>query len=219
VTADVPEPTLLSTFLGRLASQAGREFERVLAVEITAAGNPQVYHEASRWIAHADPARAIRTTDVWKHHFAHWANHVQAQGHDAAAMAFQSLAESFIAQRRQTLHAEREALQRWLEQRALDLTGNAAPVPQQRDLFEQRPQTDLSVQTASPWAALVDASERLAGFATDVSRPAARRSEADGVLRIHRQRLRDIEGRLAFGASEVMPLGVLMLVPENRHGA
>jgi hypothetical protein len=219
VAADVPEPTLLSTFLGRLASQAGREFERVLAVEMTATGKPQVYHEASRWIAHADPARAIRTTYVWQHHFAPWASHVQAQVHEAAATAFQSLAGSFTTQRQQTLHAERESLQRWLEQRARDLTGSATPVSQQPDLFEQLSQADLSTQTSSSWATLADVAERLAGFATDVSQPSARRSEADGVLRIHRQRLGDIEGRLTFGAPEVMPLGVLMLVPENRHGA
>jgi hypothetical protein len=215
----VSEPTLLATFLGRLASQAGREFERVLAVEITAAGKPQAYHEASRWIAHADPARAIRTTDVWKQHFAHWASHMQAQVHEAAATAFQTLAGSFITQRQQTLHAERESLQRWLEQRVRDLTGNVTPISQQPDLFEQVSQADISPQTSPSWATLADAAERLSGFATDASQPSARRSEADGVLRIYRQRLENIAGRLAFGAPEVMPLGILMLVPENRHGA
>ena len=218
VATDVPEPTLFYTFLGRVASQAGREYERVLAVEITAAGKLQVYHEASLWISHADPARAIRTTDMWKHHFAHWANQVQAQVHTAAATAFQSLAESFIAQRRQALHAEREALRQWLEQRAHDLTGSVIPVSQQRDLFEPLSQAYISPQTSS-WVTLADATERLAGFATDASQPSARRSEADGVLRIYRQRLRDIEVRLAFGAPEMMSLGVLMLVPENRYGA
>ena len=46
-----------------------------------------------------------------------------------------------------------------------------------------------------------------------------RRSEADGVLRLHRQRLQALEARLALGAPAVLALGVLMLVPEEAHHA
>jgi hypothetical protein len=61
VAADIAQPMLLYTFLGRVSSQAGREFERVLAVEITVDGEPRFYHKTENWLLLADPARAIRT--------------------------------------------------------------------------------------------------------------------------------------------------------------
>jgi hypothetical protein len=60
--------------------------------------------------------------------------------------------------------------------------------------------------------------ERLAAFAMDTSQSPARRSEADGVLRIHRQRQKELLNRLAFGTPEIVPLGVLMMIPESHHG-
>ena len=64
------------------------------------------------------------------------------------------------------------------------------------------------------WANIADPAERLAAYASDRGQHPARRSEADGVLRLHRQRLQALEARLALGAPEIVPLGVLMLVPE-----
>ena len=61
--------------------------------------------------------------------------------------------------------------------------------------------------------------ERLSAFASDSVQHPARRSEADGVLRIHEQRIKDLDARLALNEPEMVPLGVLMLVPEGTNGA
>jgi hypothetical protein len=207
VTADVPQPMLLYTFLGRVSSQAGREFERVLTVEVPAQGEPRAYDEASAWLPLADPTRAIRTAGVWEQYFAHWAGNAHTHARDAAAMRLNTLAAAFIEAKRQALAAEREALQQWFTHRVHDLTEDVAPAFRQRELCD--------TEAASPaWAHLTDAAERLAAFATDASQSPARRSEADGVLRIHRQRQMELEARFALGEPEIVPLGVLMIVPE-----
>ena len=220
VVADVSQPTLLYTFLGRVSSQVGREFERVLAVEAPAEGAPQFYDEARSWLACADPTRAIRATGVWEQHFAPWAAKAHTHARDTAGTGFTRLAASFIAERRRTLEAEREALYQWLEQRVHDLTGDVLPAPEQRELFDRKPATEPSTAViAPPWVHLTNPAARLAAFATDTSLSPARRSEADGVLRIHRQRQEELDARLALGEPEIIPLGVLMMVPEHSHGA
>jgi hypothetical protein len=65
----------------------------------------------------------------------------------------------------------------------------------------------------SGWAALDDPALRLAGFAVDVAQPARARGEADGVLRIYRQRLAALDERAALRPPEVVELGALMVVP------
>jgi hypothetical protein len=89
-------------------------------------------------------------------------------------------------------------------------------LPPQRELFDPRPVAETPAGSPVPdWAFLTDPVARLAAFAADPSQPPARRSEADGVLRIQRQRLESLEARLTLSAPEVVPLGVLMLVPQD----
>jgi hypothetical protein len=71
-----------------------------------------------------------------------------------------------------------------------------------------------SSETAS-WQTLSDPAQRLAAFYHDGSQHPARRAEADGVLRLYRQRREDLEARLALGEPEVIPLGLLMLIPDT----
>jgi superfamily II DNA or RNA helicase len=220
VMADVSQPVLLYTFVGRVMSQAGREFERVIAVEVPAEGTPRAYDAASTWLPFADPTRAIRTAGVWEQHFAPWAGNAHTHAHDVAETGFSTLAADFTAAKRQALEAEREALQQWFEHRVHDLTGDVTPAFRQRELFDPDVSPDTATEAAFPaWAHLTDPAARLATFATDTNQSPARRSEADGVLRIQRQRQRELEARLALGEPEIVPLGVLMMVPENRHGA
>lgn len=60
---------------------------------------------------------------------------------------------------------------------------------------------------------------KLAAFGSDSSQPPAKRSEADGVLRIYEKRKRLLEALLDLGNPEIVPLGVLMLIPEVNHAA
>lgn len=213
VTAGVPTPRLLFTFLGRLASSHGRELERVLAVEIADGESPAVHATPDRWSRLADPTRAIRTGDVWQRHFqGSWAP-ATIEARDAAARAFTPLAEAFARDHRVAIDDERQRHVEWLRERAVDLTGGqSASAAQQTGLFDA---TTPPVMSEAAWAAITDPVERLAAFASDKRQPPARRSEADGVLRIHRQRLADLDARLALNPPEILALGALMLVPDG----
>jgi hypothetical protein len=87
--------------------------------------------------------------------------------------------------------------------------------PVQTELFDPLVQEGPPMMEQPIWATLTDPVEQLAAFAADPTQPVRTRSEADGVLRIHRQRLSALEARLALGTPEVQPLGVLMLIPEG----
>ena len=118
VAADVAEPALLYTFLGRVASGAGREFERVLAVRVGRDVEPAFYAEAEDWLPLADPARAVRTAGLWERHFAPWAPSAAEQARTTASQGFAARAEAFAAQFRRGLGAELAAVDRWLAGRA-----------------------------------------------------------------------------------------------------
>ena len=60
--------------------------------------------------------------------------------------------------------------------------------------------------------------DRLASYATDGTNPSAARREADGVLRLFRQRRQDFGARMEARVLDPIPLGLLMLVPAARGG-
>ena len=218
VAADVAEPALLYTFLGRVASGAGREFERVLAVRVGRDGEPAFYAEAEDWLPLADPARALRTAGLWERHFAPWAPSAAERARTTASMGFAARAAAFAAQFRRGLEAELAAVDRWLAARADEIAPQGGPTPAaaQPGLFELPATATGDDGSGRPaWADIADPVERLAAYASDRGQHPARRAGADGVLRLHRQRLQALEARLALGVPEIVPLGVLMLAPEE----
>ena len=219
VRADVPEPCLLYTFLGRVASRSGRELERVLAVCVTPRGDVRFYETADQWLPLADPARALRTTDLWETHFASWAEAAQQRAHQAVAAGFHPLAEQFNGARREALARERASQDDWLRQRANDLTGPVGqPALTQQELFGSTA-TPAPAPAPPGWQALHDPVARLAAFHADRTQPPAARVDAEGVLRIYQQRLTHLESLADLRPPEIVPLGVLMLIPEGHHGA
>ena len=62
-----------------------------------------------------------------------------------------------------------------------------------------------------------DPAAHLAAFGSDGGQSPAKRSEADGVLRIHEKRKKILDALLDLGQPQIVPLGVLMLVPEVKH--
>lgn len=221
VTAPVSRPTLLCTFLGRIASQAGRELERAIAVRVDARGAEEAITAPSAWLALADPDRAVRTADVWKAHFAPFGGGVQESARAAAEGAFLPLAREFVEKHRGEMEKASRAQEQWLAERAREITGTG-PELRTIDLFEgasvTRDRSDAS-SLAPAWSTLTVSEERLGGFARDASQPPARRGEAEGVLRIHQQRMRELDARLALQPPEAIPLGLLMLIPEDGRGA
>lgn len=215
VTAPVQQPTLLCTYLGRISSGAGRELERVLAVSADANGVAGFYAEAADWLPLAAPAHAINPQGLWETHFAAWASDALTQAQQAAAAGFDQLAKDFLAERRKVLDREADELEQWLAQRSVDVSGNAAPEAVQAELFAAAEGNSDGATAA--WITETDPEKRLAGFANDKAQQPARRSEAEGALRIYRQRRQEVAERAALQKPEIVPLGLLMLkpVPEN----
>ena len=216
VTADVEKPALLYTYLGRISSVAGREFEQVLAVKLSSEGESEVCNTAEEWVKLVDPDRAIRTSDVWETHFEGHFEDADIQSRKAVEDVFQNIGEVFIRERREILQRERQQQDEWLRQRVKEITGTGAPQAEQIALFEN---LEKETPEEPSWASLSDPAECLAAYATDRRQPPGLRSEADGVLRIYRQRLTDLDSRLNLGEPEVVPIGLLMLVPGGTYGS
>jgi superfamily II DNA or RNA helicase len=214
VRLPVAKPELLYTFLGRIVGGAGRELERVLAVRLPQGGVPEVLPEADQWSKMADPERGIRTAEVWKRFFVSWANSAAETCRETAAGYFNPVAADFTAKHCKALAKEQAELDAWLAVRAKQITGDPQPVAVQAQLFSQEEAT-TSPQAA--WPAITDPAERLVKFYADSSRPHAARSEADGVLRLYRQRIKDLASRMNVLDPEIVPVGLLMIVPETEE--
>jgi ERCC4-related helicase len=214
VAGDVAEPMLLFTFLGRIHSRAGREFEQVLTILVRPPAVTKFISSSEQWLALADPANAINTRDVWKNHFASWANSAEATALAAARENFRPIAADILNRRRTELRRDRERLQDWLESRAREIIADRGQLAVAQDLpgIGQRVQVQ---PTAAPWARLADAFERLAGFASDNPQPVALRHEAQTVLTLFKKRREDFDARDAVRDPEVTTLGMLMIVPRT----
>jgi len=215
VSGDVPEPTLLFTFLGRIHSRAGREFEQVLTILVRPPAVTKFISSSEQWLALADPANAINTRDVWKNHFASWASSAEATALAAARQNFRPIAADVLNRRRTELRRDRDRLQDWLESRAREIIADHGQLAVAQELpgIGQRVQAQ---PTAAPWARLTDPFERLAGFASDNSQPVALRHEAQTVLTLFKKRREDFDARDAVRDPEVTTLGMLMIVPRLR---
>lgn len=215
VAADVAAPELLYTFLGRVASRAGRELERVLAVRVTLDGAATFHADPAEWLPLADPAQALRTGGLWQRHFAGRVDGAAGRAQAVAQDGFQPLAQRFADATLRSLDDERQSLERWLEQRAEDLTRQPTAQPAQPTLFDPAPASFHEFPSIPPGSAPPTPAMRLATFYHDGSQHPARRAEADGILRLYNQRREDLEARLALGEPEIVPLGLLMLIPDT----
>jgi superfamily II DNA or RNA helicase len=212
VKADIKTYTLLFTFLGRVTSGAGSEFERVLAVKVSLDGETLFYDQAEEWLSLADPKKAIRTKDVWKNYFEQSFSTAKEQAQNIAQQNWSSIASNFSASHNREMEIEKARQTEWLQQRSQEITGTQVETAVQISLFDTLTENNQPTPQ-STWISVTDPIERLALFATDTNQTARLRSEADGVLRIYRQRLAMLESKLALQAPSVLPLGVLMLVP------
>jgi ERCC4-related helicase len=199
-----PRPELLATFLSRIQSDAGRELERVIAVRLEEDGGGEAYLEAAAWLDLAAPERALATKDVWKRHFERWGKAALARAEGLAHAAFGNAARQFAARHEADVSAERAQLREWARERADQLCGPGATGQM----------TLLGGEAARPrWADLTDPVDRLAAFATDAANTPRARQEADGVVGLYRRRAELLERRARLRDPELVPIGLLMLVP------
>jgi ERCC4-related helicase len=204
---DGSEPALLRTYLGRVQSGAGREFERVLAVVHLRDGTKQPMLEPNEWLSWAEPKRGAASASAWEAHFSTWARANDPEPCHVAILAFsEGPAAEFFTTHESTIAAERDELTRWLRTRTEALCGART---KQEALFGPRD----SVLPA--WQTLADEAERLAAYATDPTVPPRSRSEAQGVLDLFRRRRDELDRRAALAPPEAVPLGLLMLLPQS----
>jgi hypothetical protein len=204
VKRHVQRATLLLTFLGRVLSRAGREFERVVAVRATESAL-EFIADASQWAAWADPARALKTTDVWKNYFKEWWRPVQARSKDEAQVGFQPIAQHFIQWHKAELEAELSQLDSWLKHRAEEIIVESGPAAEQATLFPSSAWASAPLPKAASWQHLTAPQERLAAFASDASQTGRARAEAEGVLRLYKQRLAALNSRLSLEPPVIIP--------------
>lgn len=207
VNADAP--AILCTFLGVVDSERGHELERVLAVRVDESEASEVFSEPDAWIALIEGGRPTATRDLWTSRFASWAPAARGVALDAARTAFSQLADSALNTHRSLISAEQRELDLWLRARAEALCGRV--VQAQADLFGDAPRLPR-------WQTLDDPTARLAAFATDGANAPAARREADGVLRLHEKRHKDLAARADARVLDPLPLGLLMMVPSGGTG-
>lgn len=219
VKADVPESQILFTFLGRVSSKIGREYERVLGVRISQSGASEFLRTPDRWMNLTDISKAIRTTSIWEKQFKSWANGLEGKAREDAIAGFESIATEFMEDRKKELVQDRENLGSWIKNRADEITGSVINQIEQTDIFKSVPENGGTKNVSPSWRSLEDPVERLAAFHADRSKSPAVRSEADGVVRLYKQRMKDLTDRSKFSDPEIIPLGMLMIVPEDSHGS
>jgi len=186
--------------------------ERVLSVQVHSGNGAVSLDRPSRWLEHAHLDKALRTGEVWVRYFATWGDESKTRAQATARDAFAPIAADFLSERRESLGKEQAELDAWLRQRANEIMSGETPAPPQMALFQENARQEAERQT---WSALTDPAQKLAAFATDGSRSVVKRSEADGVLRLYRQRLEELTSRLALSEPEIIPLGLLMILPER----
>jgi superfamily II DNA or RNA helicase len=195
-------PAVVYTFLGRQHGRAGREMEQVLGVRVGPDLRPSVLENTADWLPEADAAAPSKGT--WDPHFAAWGAQAQEKSAEAARTAFQKVAERFARDHQRLLDEEQRRLDDWLEGRADEICG---PVK------DEGPTLFDATSPAEPRTPF----ERLQQFFSRQQAGSKARAEAESVLRFYERRRGQLQERGELRAPEVVPLGMLMLVPRGER--
>lgn len=207
VQASVSEPTLYCTYLARVNSGAGREFERVVAVRLTQSAKPAYCPEPGEWLQLASVDAAKSPIGVWEQQFARWAPAQLGGAQRTATDAFAPTGQAFIKETESVIAREMAELDKWLVERVAELAPDV--VAPERTLF------DPVEPVAAPKPLPRTPAERLAAIHADTSQSPRLRNKADALLKLYRQRRDRLQLRGQFTSPEVVSLGMLMVVPEE----
>lgn len=207
VKANVPEPTLYCTYLARVNSAAGREYERVVAVRLMKGTKPTYCADPNDWLKIAALDAAISPAGIWEKQFAPWASGMLADARKLAAEAFAPGSNQFLQEAAASLARESAELDKWLAERIQEI----AP-----GVTVHQPGLFTAPSTAAPRPAPSTPAERLAAIHADTDQPARLRSRADALLKLYRQRQDRLALRSQFAPLEVIPLGLLMVIPDAK---
>lgn len=205
VASDDGKRHLLFTYLGTVTAQRGRVFEQVVAVKISEDGTVAGLTTPSQWLSLAAQERALPTPEVWKKHFQKWGAEAIGQGAKEAEQLFQPLAAAFQAEHKAEYDKEKARLTEWFAARVQEMTADV-PAAVQADLFGTKP-----TERVPGWTKLTDPEARIAAFADDKRNPRALVSEAETLLRLYRDRMKDLVSSSTIRKVTVTPLGMMML--------
>jgi hypothetical protein len=215
-------PALVFTFLCTVRSEAGRELERVLAVRVTPAGEPEVLLEPPQWLDAAKPNRQAPTLGLWEREFASWSEGREELCRTAAARAFEDIAEAFTDALGREIASEQKELDKWLDDRAGALCGDrASQLSFDRqlglDLDVAGDQLDLKRTDLPAWKTGKDPMQRLGSLKVDTSVPPSLRQEADGVVQLYTKRVERLERRQHFETKLPATLGLLLVTAKGSN--
>lgn len=182
---------LLFTFLGRLDSKAGREFERLISVKVDEGLFTEVYQDTS-WMP--DITDGIATRGLWEKEFQSWADKAQEIAFAEAQKVFAEQVEVAEARLKEQLERERRDLEEWFDRRVLDLLGREEQV---MPLFHGISESKPTVERLREFIALSKGHER---------------NEAETLLILYQSRLEKLLPRLELLSPQNSSLGILMLV-------
>ncbi|MFZ4438833.1 MAG: helicase-related protein [Syntrophales bacterium] len=207
-------PEIIFTFVARITSRVGREYERLLVVRCSEGSAPSVLPESENWLDQVNAASGIRTAGLWERLFSSWGKDAEYQAAVAAEQTFEPLRTRIEQNLRERSDEERSRQLDWIGSRSREIIGDRVPLPVQEDLFNL---STASQSTRAEWVSHTDPVERLAGIACDRSQPSHLRYEANSALQIYRQRIETIDARSSLLNAEVLPVGMLMIVPRRAN--
>lgn len=214
LSAPVPEPTALLTFLCALTSSRGHEYERVIAVELTRSGACRAMTEPSEWQTLLETPGDRPPGNVWQEHFAAWLELRQELARSTADAHFQTLAGEVRLHLQRQIDGELEALHQWVNTRAQELCKALELAQLQINIFA----APLEQSPLPVWRRPGLPLARLASFAKDGSNRAGERQEAESVLHLHRQRHEALLAQRELKLEPPSPLGMLLLLPVTAGG-
>jgi len=189
------QQALVFTFVGRVNSRVGREFERVIAVKVRSDLTYEVMTEPREWLP--SPDDAIPTHKLWEKTFAMWGEQAREIARGAAEDMIEKLADHFAASHQRRYEEEQRALERWFSERVDALVGPAEV--ESLPLFE-----GLKDPQKSP-------SERLSDFIRQQEPGSRVLLEAEALQDFYERRYKYIRDHLQLGRADTSLLGMLML--------
>lgn len=212
--ADGSSPAALFTFVARLASGSETELERVVAALVRPDGTVSPMLEAGEWSRYSSPDHAIPPEGIWSRHFASWAGSAEGVARLAVESAFLPIAEGFRGLHSKALLLERSSLDAWLHGRAQEVCGSVVSEAQPGLFEEVKPRKGPTTEGAA-WTQIVDPLPRLAAFAVASEVPLKARREAEGLVKIYKERASDLDRRTHLVGPTIELLGMLLLTPAS----
>ena len=174
--------------------------EQVLGVRVGQDLQLVVLENTANWMS--DSNDAAPSKGLWDRLFAAWGTKAQERADEAVRTAFQKIAEKFARDHKRLLDEEQRRLDDWIKTRADEICG--AIKDEGPTLFNNI----APAETRTPF-------ERLQQFFSRQQSGSKARAEAESVLRFYERRRGQLQERGELRDAEVVPLGMLMLVPRG----